>query len=333
MSWCYILEGKELQRSERSPAKVHCDEVQIAVAAASLNYRDLAIKHGYFPAADRVIPLSDGAGIVTAVGDSVDEFVVGDRVVSCFYPFWESGPATAFNHRASLGCEMDGVLQKNATLPSSAIVHSPAHLSLIEAATLPCAALTAWSALFTSGGLVPGQHVLIQGTGGVAIFALQFAKAAGAEVTIISSAESKLAQAKALGADHGINYSESPDWGAAVNRLHGGEVIDLVIELGGASTLAQSLNCLKVGGRISVIGVLSGTQASLSISDILRKAISMNGLTVGHREDFRAMNRFLALHALHPVIHDQVPHDQAPSAFDDLVTGAHVGKIVIDCED
>ncbi len=333
MSWCYILTGNQLERSERILAKPRHGEVQINIAAASLNHRDLAIKHGYFPAADRVVPLSDGAGIVTAVGDGVDEFLAGDRVVSCFYPFWESGRTTAFNHRASLGCEMDGMLRESATLSSTAIVHSPAHLSLIEAATLPCAALTAWSALFSSGGLVPGEHVLIQGTGGVAVFALQFAKAAGAEVTVISSAEKKLAQAKALGADHCITYGESREWGAAVNRLHGGEVIDLVIELGGSSTLAQSLSCLKVGGRISVIGVLSGTEASLCISDILRKAVSMKGITVGHRDDFKAMNRFLALHALHPVIHDRVPHDHAPSAYDALAAGGHFGKIVIDCGD
>ena len=263
------------------------------------------------------------------MGEGVTDLAPGDIVASCFYPHWEAGPATATNHSASLGCEMDGLLRKNATLPASAFIRAPGHLTSSEAATLPCAAVTAWAALLTRGCLIPGEHVLVQGTGGVAVFAVQFAKAMGATVTVISSSDEKLAKIRELGADYTVNYREHPQWSDRVNELLDGENIDLAIELGGAVTLAQTLQCLRVGGRISVIGVLSGNEAQLMISDILRKWVSLNGITVSHREDFRAMNRFMAAHGIKPVIDHEVPFEQAETAYRELGAGQHFGKIVI----
>jgi len=305
-------------------------EILVEVEASSINYRDIAIQAGYYPSLNGVIPLSDGAGQIVEVGTGVEGFKSGQAVTSCFYPFWESGPALASNHRATLGCDLDGMLTRFVTLPAQAWVPTPEHMSAAEAATLPCAALTAWAALFTRGNLLPGQHVLIQGTGGVAIFALQFAKAMGAQVTMISSSDHKLARAFELGADHGINYSEFPEWDQKVFDQIGAEQIDLVIELGGSQTLQRSLNCLKVGGRVSMVGVLSGNEVTMNISNVLGKWVSIEGITVSHREDFIKMNRFLATEKLRPVVDKVIPLCEAQLAYEALPRGSHFGKLVLD---
>jgi NADPH:quinone reductase-like Zn-dependent oxidoreductase len=329
MSNTYSISDGVLTRAHREAATPGVGEVSVKIHASSINYRDLGIQAGFYPSHGGVVPLSDGAGRVVAVGEGVKDLVLGDLVASCFYPFWAAGPATATNHSASLGCEIDGLLRTSATLPASAFIRAPDHLTAHEAATLPCAAVTAWAALLTRGGLIPGEHVLVQGTGGVAVFAVQFAKAMGATVTVISSSDEKLEKIRELGADYTVNYVEYPQWSDRVNELLGGEHIDLAIELGGAETLAQSLNSLRVGGRISVIGVLSGNEAQLVISDILRKWVSLNGITVSHREDFRAMNRFMASHDIKPVIDHEVSFENAETAYSEMSEGRHFGKIVI----
>ena len=329
MSNTYTISDGEITQSDREASAPRAGEIRVEIHASSINYRDLGIQAGFYPSHKGVVPLSDGAGQVMAVGEGVTDLSPGDVVASCFYPFWEAGPATAKNHSASLGCEMDGLLRTSATLPASAFIRAPDHLTAKEAATLPCAAVTAWAALVTRGGLIPGEHVLVQGTGGVAVFAVQFAKVMGANVTVISSSDEKLEKIRELGADYTVNYVEHPEWSDRVNELLEGERIDLAIELGGAVTLAQTLQCLRVGGRISVIGVLSGNETQLVISDILRKWVSLNGITVSHREDFRAMNRFMAAHSIKPVIDHEVPFEQAEIAYRELGAGQHFGKIVI----
>ena len=329
MSNSYSISNGKLSRCDVDAVAPGPGEVTVEIQASSINYRDLGIQAGFYPSRQGVVPLSDGAGTIVAVGEGVLGLVPGQLVASCFYPFWEAGPATARNHSASLGCEMDGLLRHRATLPETAFIETPEHLTATQAATLPCAAVTAWAALITRGALVPGEHVLVQGTGGVAVFAVQFAKAMGAKVTVISSSDEKLARIRDLGADNTVNYREHPQWSDRVNDLLGGESIDLAIELGGAETLAQSLNCIRVGGRVSVIGVLSGNEAQVVISDILRKWVSLNGITVSHREDFRAMSRFMAAHLITPVIDHEVAFDQAETAYGELGAGQHFGKIVI----
>lgn len=305
-------------------------EVLVRMRAMSLNSRDLSILAGHYPNKPDLQPLSDGAGIVEAVGAGVTDVGVGDAVTSCFYADWQSGPATAANHRLSLGCERDGVLARHAVLPATAVVPMPAHLSFAEAATLPCAALTAWSALFTEGRLLPGEQVLIIGTGGVALFALQFARLMGARAIMLSGDDARLERARSLGADHGINYRTTPDWATAVQAATDGAGVDLVVELGGGGTLAQSLKCVRVGGRISLIGAIGGLEASVFVPDFLFRHIHLTGITVGHREDFRAMNAAIARHGLRPLIHARYDFDAAPAAYADMMRGGHFGKLVIE---
>jgi len=305
-------------------------EVLVRMKAASINYRDLGIIGGVYPEKPGVVPFSDGAGIVEAVGAGVTSVKPGDAVASCFYPHWESGPATSANHRASLGCEVDGVLAELAIVPASGLVPKPASLSFAEAATLPCAGLTAWSALFTEGKLLPGQTVVIQGTGGVALFALQFVRMIGARAILLSGSDDKLARGAAMGADVGINYRTTPDWAPAVIEATGGEGADLIVELGGGATLANSLNAIRTGGRISIIGVLAGLVAEVPIPPILFRHVHMNGITVGHREDFLAMNAAIEANAIRPVIDRSFAFAQAADAYAALPKGEHFGKLVID---
>ena len=319
-----------LQRRDEPAPTPGAGEVLLRLKAASVNYRDIAILAGVYPNKQGVIPLSDGAGVVEAVGHGVHGFAPGDAAVSCFYADWQAGPATAANHAVSLGCERDGMLAEYVCLPATALVAKPATLDFAEAATLPCAALTAWSALFTEGNLRPGQHVLVQGTGGVATFALQFARMAGAEITVISGSEAKLERAREMGANHLVNYRETTDWASRVMEITGGAGVDVVVELGGADTLEQSLRCVAVGGHISVIGVLSGLEARISLRHMLFRHISLCGITVGHREDFIAMNRAIDLHGISPVIDTRFGFDEAALAYAALPRGLHFGKLVIE---
>jgi len=303
-------------------------QVLIDLRAWSLNYRDLMVVTGAYNPRMKlpIVPLSDGAGEVTATGPGVSRVKVGDRVAACFMQRWLSGGVTEDAAKSALGGAIDGVLSEQIVLAEDGVVTIPAHLSFEEAATLPCAALTAWNALVVSGGVKAGDTVLLQGTGGVSLFALQFAKMHGARAVITSSSDEKLSRAKELGADIGINYKATPEWGKKVVELTGG--VDHVVEVGGGGTLAESLRAVKTGGHIAVIGILAGT-AGVSPVSILMKAVRLQGIFVGSREMFEAMNRAITLHQLKPVIDRTFPFADAASALKHMQSAAHFGKIVL----
>jgi NADPH:quinone reductase-like Zn-dependent oxidoreductase len=309
--------------------KPHAGEVLIRVHATSLNYRDTAVVSGRYPGQTLpMIPLSDGAGEVVEVGESVTRVQVGDRVAGIFFQDWIAGKLTREKIKSALGGAIDGMLAEYVVLNQEGLVHLPAHLSYEEGATLPCAAVTAWQALVDRGRLSAGETVLLLGTGGVSIFALQFAKILGAKVIITSSSDEKLAQAKQLGADETINYKTFPNWDEKVYELTQQEGVDQVIEVGGAGTLEKSLRSTGVGGRISLIGVLGGA-GEVNHTQMLMKSIDVQGIYVGSRDMFEAMNRAIALHQIKPVIDHVFPFTEAPEAYRYLLSGSHFGKVVI----
>lgn len=318
---------EECQREIRAPQG---HEVLIAVKAASLNFRDLMVARGIYSKAIKlpVVPLSDGAGEVIAVGDKVSRFQVGDRVSANFMPEWISGPVNAETSKTSLGAFVDGVLQEQKIFNEDALVHIPAHLSYEEAATLPCAALTAWQALIVKGQLKPGKTVLVLGTGGVSIFALQIARFCGAEVIATTSSDKKAAQLKELGAVHVINYKTTPNWDDEVLAFTKGRGVDHVIEVGGAGTLDRSLKAVSTGGHVSLIGVLAAG-GQFNPIPILMKAIDVRGVFVGSRTMYEDMNRAISLHKLKPVIDRVFPASEIVGALEYLASGQHFGKIVI----
>lgn len=305
-------------------------EVQVAVRAAAINYRDVGVAAGVYPAAPNLIPFSDGAGTVLAIGAGVTGFAAGDDVVTCFYVNWQGGRGTPENRALSFGSERDGVLAERVNLPASGLVRKPAVLDHAASATLPCAGLTAWSALFREAGLLAGQHVVVQGTGGVAIFALQFAKLAGASVSVLSSSDAKLDRAAALGADHLVNYTRTPEWQEAVLAYTRGRGADVVVEVGGTQTFPRSQACLAMEGTIAVIGLLSGIETNLSIPLMLNGRQRIHGITVGHREDMLAMLAAIEAQGLQPVIDGRYALADARQAYHDLPTGRHFGKLVVE---
>lgn len=306
-------------------------EVLIRIRAVSLNYRDLIATRLERPGAlTPLIPCSDGAGEVVAVGKGVANWQPGDRVIGCFFQGWESGRITREVMRSDLGGPRHGVLAENVVLNANAIVAIPEHLSFEEAATLPCAAVTAWHALAVNGQLQAGETVLLLGTGGVSIFALQFAKLSGARVIITSSRDEKLERARQLGADGTINYRTFPDWSVRVHELTGKLGVDHVIEVGGAGTLEKSLESLRYGGHIHHIGVLSGFEGKVNPWWITAKSATVRGVYVGSREMFESMNRAITLHELKPVIDRVFPFVDAREAFSTMERGTHFGKIVIE---
>ena len=306
-------------------------EVMVRIKAASLNYRDLIVLRGEYdrnPVPDRV-PLSDGAGEVMAVGAGVDRFKVGDKVAGCFFQGWLTGRFTPRMHQTSLGGPIDGVLAEQVKFHEEGLVHLPRDYSFIEGATLPCAAVTAWQALIVRGGLVPGESVLLLGTGGVSIFSLQIAKATGAKVIITSSSDAKLERARSLGADLTINYKTTPDWGKAAATLGGEDGVDHVVEVGGAGTFLESVRACRPGGKIGLIGILSGRETETQIFSIVAKGATVNGIYVGSREMFEGLNRALETSKFHPVIDRIFPFEAAQEAYRYLASGSHFGKIVI----
>jgi NADPH:quinone reductase-like Zn-dependent oxidoreductase len=305
-------------------------QVRVRLRAASLNFRDLMMSKGIYNPKLKLplIPLSDGAGEVAAVGEGVSRFRVGDRVVSAFMPGWVDGPPTEAKTRSALGGEVDGVLAEEYVLPETGLLPIPAHLSFEEAATLPCAALTAWNALVETGGIRPGDSVLVQGTGGVSIFALQFARLAGARVIATSSSDAKLARVRDMGASDGINYKTTPGWDKRVRELTGGQGIDLIVEVGGAGTLPLSTRAIKLGGYIALIGVLTGA-GEFNPIPLLMKNIRLQGIFVGSVSMFESMLKAIEVSQLRPVIDRVFPFDQAIEALKYLESGAHFGKVVI----
>ncbi|WP_025039968.1 zinc-dependent alcohol dehydrogenase family protein [Nitrosospira briensis] len=316
-----------LEKPEPGP-----DEVLIRVRAASLNFRDYIVAHGQYPVGVKpcVIPLSDGAGDVVEVGISVTTVKVGDRVAGCFFPDWVSGPLTQEIFQRSLGGPLDGMLAEYVVLPQRAVIPFPEHLSYQEAATLPNAGVTAWHALVKAGRIRAGQTVLLLGTGGVSLFALQFAKLHSAIVIQTSSSDEKLERAKAMGADYLINYENTPEWDEEVMKLTDGRGVDIVVEVGGAQTLERSLRAARFGGMVTLIGLMAGFGKIDPLPLILR-SIRMYGINVGSADMFRAMNLAIATSGLHPVITRTFPFDHAnyAYAYQFNQTEDHFGKTVI----
>ncbi|GGC69381.1 NADPH:quinone oxidoreductase [Chelatococcus reniformis] len=306
-------------------------QVLVRIKAVSLNYRDLLTVRGGYGSRQKfpLIPLSDGAGVVETIGPGVTGLKVGDRVVSSFFESWHGGEAEESKLRSALGGALDGVLCEYRVFPEHAVVKAPAHLSDAAAATLPCAALTAWSAVVKCGQVKPGDVVLTQGTGGVSLFALQFAKLAGARVIATSSSDAKIEKLKLLGADETINYKTTPEWGKLARSLSG-RGVDIVVEVGGVGTLNESIRATRIGGMIGFIGVLAGqAQSEPRISLMVMQQQRLQGVTVGSIDDLKAMIAAIALHKLEPVVDRVFPFAETKDAFAYMATGAHVGKIAI----
>jgi NADPH:quinone reductase-like Zn-dependent oxidoreductase len=320
------LAERETPGSEPVPGP---GEVLVAVRAVSLNFRDLMMVKGLYNPKMRLprIPCSDGAGEVVETGPGVTMWKKGDRVAGIFMQNWLDGPLTPERARGALGGDIDGMLAERVVLRETGLVSVPEHLSFEEAATLPCAAVTAWNAL-AAGNVKPGDTVLIQGTGGVSIFALQFARLRGARAIGISSSDEKLKRAAALGLDAGFNYRNDPEWERWVMDETGGEGVDLVVEVGGSGTLARSLKAIRTGGTVAQVGVLSGVAEPVAIPLILHKVARIHGIYVGSRRDFVEMNRAVALARLHPV-HEDLDWMRAREAFERMEQGGHFGKLVL----
>jgi NADPH:quinone reductase-like Zn-dependent oxidoreductase len=306
-------------------------EVLIRVRATSLNRRDVFVMKGQYPVGSRdsLVPLSDGAGEIVAVGHGVTRFRVGDRVAGTFFQNWLQGRPPANVASGALGGSMDGMLTQYATLNEQGVVHLPKNLSFEEGATLPCVGVTAWNGLFTRGRIQPGDYVLLEGTGGVSTFGLQLALAAGAKPIITSSSDEKLARAKALGAVGTVNYKTTPDWEKPVLALTGGVGVDEVLEVGGKDTLPRALASVAPGGHIALIGGLGGFGGNVPALLLLDRNVSVSGIYVGSRENFEALNAFIDQHKVKPVNDKVFEFEDAPAAYELMESDQFLGKIII----
>ena len=320
-----------LEAFEAPIPKANAGQVVIRVHAVSLNYRDLMMVKGFYNPKMALprIPCSDGAGEIVEAGEGVTDFKAGDRVAGIFMQRWLDGPPSAVKQKAALGGDVDGMLAEYVVLDATGVVHLPETLSYEEGATLPCAGVTAWNAVVSVARTKPGDTVVTQGTGGVSIFAFQFAKLLGARVLGTSSSDDKLERAKSLGLDAGVNYKENPNWADWVLAETEGEGADLIVEVGGAGTFAQSLKAVRVGGTIAQIGVLSQSNEPLLIAPVLRKQVRIQGIFVGSKADFLAMNRAISHNGLKPVVDCVFPFAEARAAFQRMESASHCGKIVI----
>ncbi|WP_372370194.1 NAD(P)-dependent alcohol dehydrogenase [Candidatus Uabimicrobium sp. HlEnr_7] len=318
-----------LQFSDCSQKEIADDEVEIRVEAVSLNYRDLLMVKGLYNPKQPLplVPCSDGAGIVSSVGSCVESLKVGDKVTTVFAPQWQSGTPTLIQMRNTIGGPKDGALTQRFVTSSSHVLKSPPHLTYAQASTLPCAAVTAWNALVEVGKIKAGDKVLIQGTGGVALFALQFSKMFGAETIVLSSSEEKLQRVKELGASHTINYKKNPEWSKIVKSYVGN--VDIIIELGGAETLQQSLRVCRPGGTIALIGILSGTAPKINLLPIIMNKLNVCGIFVGSQNCFEEMNKAIAFHKLEPIIDKTFAFGEVKKAFEYIESASHFGKICI----
>jgi NADPH:quinone reductase-like Zn-dependent oxidoreductase len=318
---------KIVELPEPKPAR---GQVLVKVHATSLNYRDLLVSDGrYGKVALPLIPLSDGAGEIAAVGEGVTLWKTGDRVAGTFFQGWQSGPFQREMANTALGGALNGMLAEYVVLSADGVVAIPSHMNFEAAATLPCAALTAWQALVFRGNISADETILLLGTGGVSIFAVQFAKMHGARVIITSSNDEKLARAKKLGADEIINYRSTPDWEKEVFRLTGEAGVDQVVEVGGAGTFVKSLRSVRPGGQVHVVGGVSGFTGEVPLGEIIRKLVVVRGIYVGSRAMFEAMNCAVALHRTKPVIDRVFKFADAPAAYQYQQSGKHFGKVVI----
>jgi len=306
-------------------------QILIRMRAVALNYRDLLTVDGsYNPKqALPLVPCSDGVGEVAALGEGAERVREGDRVIPIFAQRWISGAPTRERLRSTLGGPLGGTLAEYVVLSEEGVVRAPSHLKDEEAASLPCSAVTAWNALVGDNPVTAGDTVLVQGTGGVSIFALQLGQVLGARVIATSSSDEKIERVRRLGAWETINYRDEPEWGKAVRRMTGGEGVDRVVEVGGAETLAQSLSAVAIGGQISLVGNLGGALLQLNIIPVFMRQVRLQGVLVGHRESLEAMNRAIEAHAMRPVIDRVFPFAEARQAFEYMKTGRHFGKICI----
>jgi NADPH:quinone reductase-like Zn-dependent oxidoreductase len=324
--------GLRLQKGEARPPQLGPHDVLVRIEAASLNYRDLMILRGQYGSQPRegLVPLSDGAGSVAAIGSEVTRWREGDRVAPTFFRAWLDGPFREAYRPSALGAgETDGVLSELIVVPEESLVPIPDALSIEEAATLPCAAVTAWQALVVRGQLTAGDTVLVQGTGGVAIFALQIATSIGARVIVTSSSDEKRERAMSLGAWATVNYRTTPDWDVEVRKLTDGAGVSHIIENGGPATFDRSLRALAAGGKIAQIGVLTGHGPQSNLFLLQLNNADINGISVGSAEQFAAMNEFFVAHRIKPIIDRRFAFDEAEAAYDYLASGRHFGKVVI----
>lgn len=322
--------GSGLSLVERPVPRPGPGEILVRVLAGSLNYRDVEIAHGRYgmPVTLPIVPLSDGVGEVVALGPNTTHYSIGDKVIPLFFPLWLDGPFQSEYFRHQLGSSVRGVLQEFITVPEVSVVRAPRHLGN-EAASLPIAALTAWNAL-RDAGVSPGQIVVIIGTGGVSLFALQFTRALGAEAIVVSTSDTKLQHARALGPRAVINSTTVPNWGESVLALTGGRGADVIIEVGGAKTLPQSSIALRVGGHIAMVGYLSGPEVTLDLRSLfIGKRAHLQGHTVGSRTSFEEMNRAMETHQLVPIIDSTFSLERARAAYERAQSGEAFGKVLI----
>ena len=320
-----------LALADRPDPQAGPGQIVVRVKATSLNYRDLiTVKHGGLRGLTLpLVPLSDGAGEVIGVGDGVTRVRTGDRVAGIFFQNWLAGGPDAAHQASALGGALDGMLAEQVVLSEDGVVRIPDYMSYEDAATLPCAAVTAWQSMVSLGNMKAGDTILILGTGGVSIFALQFAVAAGARSIVTSSSDEKLERATALGATHVVNYKTTPEWGKKVLELTGGVGVDQVVEVGGAGTLVQSMEATRVGGMIGLIGILAGTDGEVNPIPVLMKSLRLQGVYVGSRAMFEDMNAALAANRIKPIIDRVYPFEEAREALKLMESAAHFGKIVV----
>jgi NADPH:quinone reductase-like Zn-dependent oxidoreductase len=309
------------------PGMPGAGDIRVRIRANSLNYHDLAVVSGWLPSQDGRVPMSDGAGFVEAVGEGVTEFAVGDMVVSCFFPEWQDGPPLTDDFAATPGDGIDGFAQEIVVRPAGWFTPAPRNLDCAEAACLTTAGVTAWRALMEQHDSLSGKTVLLIGSGGVSLFGLQLAKAAGAKVIITSSSDEKLERLIALGADHGINHARQPEWGKVAHELSGG--VDIILETGGPGTLPQSIEAAAIGGCIALIGVLSGFSGEVPTARMMAKQVTIRGITVGSRAHQMALVRMMEDHGIHPVIDRRFALAEIADAFRYQMSGAHLGKICL----
>ena len=318
---------------ERPDPQPSHGEVLVRMRALSLNYRDFLMVNGAYnrgsAVSGTITPFSDGCGVVEAVGPGVTRVKPGDRVSTLFFQNWVSGRARLHNLTSSLGHPIPGAGRELAVFSQEGVSKVPDALSDHQVATLPCAALTAWRGLFEDARLEPGDTVVLQGTGGVSVFGLQFARAAGYRTIITSSSDEKLERARALGATHTINYRTTPEWGKEVRKLTGGEGADFIMEVGGAGTIQQSMRAAKIGGHIAVIGGVAGAGEGVQPTQLVGNNVRLQGLSVGSRAMFEQMCKAIALHDISPVVDKVFPWTEVKSAFEAMQGGEHFGKIVL----
>ncbi|MEQ9970193.1 NAD(P)-dependent alcohol dehydrogenase [Pectobacterium carotovorum] len=314
----------------QDPGAPGAGQIRVRIHASSLNYHDLGVVSGHMPSADRRIPMADGAGVVEAVGAGVSDFAIGDRVVSTFFPTWLNGDPVNGDFSTVPGDGVDGYAREWVVAEATSFTHAPQGWSHAEAATLTTAGLTVWRALVVNGGVKAGDTVLVQGTGGVSVFALQVAKALGATVIATSSSDEKLERARQLGADHLINYRREPEWATLVLEITNGRGVDHVIEVGGAGTLAQSIKAARVAGHIALIGVLTGPAGPVPTAGLTVRQQRLQGLIVGSRQHQQDLVRALNVLPIRPVIDKRFPLVDLAEAFRLQQAGGHFGKICLE---